>query len=94
MCSHDYMPCTSSFRESCKIDIAYHVLCLYTAGVAQVELYRLAKLHGDTRKAEEHAAEATNLLQKARDKAGRRKPFHRQQYPNIFVLHKLNKWEP
>ena len=93
MYSHEYELCTSSFKECCKRNNWSHSLYMYCAAASQVELYRLAKLAGDTKHAEQHAAMATSLFHNAKDKTGRRKAFGKQLPFDTFVAHKVNKWE-
>ena len=90
---HEYILCTSSFKECRKRNNWSHSLYMYCAAASQVELYRLAKLAGDTKHAEQYAAKATKLFHAAKDKTGRKKAFGKQLPFDKFVAHKVNKWE-
>ena len=93
MYSHRYDLCSQSFVTCCELNNWSHALYYYIAGSAHVELYRRAKASKNTVSAAEQASRATELLNKVRENAGKKKFMARQLPFDIFVVRKLNKWE-
>ena len=101
MFAHDYELCSASFQECMRLNDWSPALQIFNAGVARVELYRAALRNHpqspDTKKlpkdAEAHAKKATELLQKVRAHAGRKKFLARQLPLEAYVTHCLTKWE-
>ncbi|MCJ1388597.1 Mitochondrial outer membrane protein iml2 [Xylographa bjoerkii] len=93
MYAHRYDLCSQSFVTCCELNNWSHALYYYIAGSAHVELYRRAKASDDAASAVEQASRATELFQKVRENAGKKKFMSRQLPLDIFVVRKLNKWE-
>ena len=92
MYTQDYKLCAESFQKCCNLNNWSHALYLYIAGAAHVELYRQAKLD-DPKLAAAYAEEAIKLLESSKTKIGRRRVMARQLPFDLFVSHKLSKWE-
>ena len=93
MYAHRYELCSESFQECCTLNNWSHALYMFIAGSAHLELYRSARARKDTPVAELQAKKATELLRKAKTNAGRKRFMARPLPFDLFVVHKLDKWD-
>ncbi|KAL8941871.1 MAG: hypothetical protein Q9211_001642 [Gyalolechia sp. 1 TL-2023] len=91
---HNYALCAESFVNCVSLNNWSHGLYYYIAGAAHVEMYRQAKVSGESDKEKKmHAQKATEYLQLAPKHAGKKKFMARQLPFDVFVTRKIHKWE-
>lgn len=92
MYMHDYTLCANSFVACVSLNNWSHALYYYIAGAAHIEEYRHYKT-SSPKAAAIHAKKATELLREAPKHAGKKRFMARQLPFDLFVTHKLSKWE-
>ncbi|OBT69498.1 hypothetical protein VE03_01125 [Pseudogymnoascus sp. 23342-1-I1] len=92
MSLHEYELCTESFVECTTLNNWSHPLYVFSAGAAQVELYRKHRI-SNPEVAKKHKDRATALLKKAPTLTGKRRFMAKQLPFDIYVARKVQKWE-
>lgn len=92
MSLHDFELCTESFIECTTLNSWSHPLYIFSAGAAQVELYRQHRI-SKPEVAKKHKDRATALLRKAPTLSGKKRFMAKQLPFDVYVTRKIQKWE-
>ncbi|KAJ2895116.1 breast cancer protein [Zalerion maritima] len=93
MFSREWMLMDDTFKQCMGLNSWSHALYLYIRACAELEMYRNAMARGDTEEAKKRKTEAQNHLEQAPKQAGKTSILARPMPFEIFVLHKIGKWE-